>query len=526
MFIEIAAAAWIIGSFVYHRLYDKKPSVNRRVTVPVIEEGAIYPIIYGRCRVQAPVLAWIGKPHIAQFNGVDPDLYCVGMFFLMGIPFLNGNQKLYTIWVSDLRMERNDAVFPHHGLDDLTGDGFDEPTSKPTVVSNISPGSPSMFDDAGGFIGGHVEFLNGNDQQVMTAGGFPVTRVAKHMVAAETGGVPVNTIPGYRRHLSVFMFAPYVIGGGHDYDTDPVSNPGFGWSLGPSAQVPSIQFEVSSYPEGTGLAGNNKVGQEANPADVIWDLLTAEMKLAMPFSRVDFASFEACAIKLLNEGHGYSRSLEEISNADDHIVDILRQIDAVLYEDPVDLKIKIKLIRGDYTLASIPSFDRTTCTVSNWNLSGWTGVPNKVRVVFNDRQFHYKENSATAQNMANAVGQDGEERELVLHFPGVCTLALAQVIASRELSAHSRPLATCKITVDRSYWRLVPGDVLALSYDEYGISDMLFRIGAVHRGDATDGSIHLECIQDFFFTHRGEIVGPFGPMRDDGGGRLPPFQRL
>lgn len=507
MWFEIAVGTFLLGQFIYHRWIEDKDQSKPRteIEVPKFEEGAVYPIVYGRCRIDSPVLAWIGTPHTANFNSLGVITYCVSMYYLIGIPFLNGTNRLHAIWASDMLMQRGAALTSTVDLSDLSGAAIDDDPPPEGIAAVYGF---QIFEDTNEMIGGRVEFLNGNDAQVLVSGSTPLTRVAKHMAHSETGSVSLADIPGYRGHMSAFLYNPFVVGLGGDfgYLDPPASLLGFGWSIGASPAVPSMSFEVSSYPEGTGLAGNRQINLEANPADVIYDILTGELKLAIPHARVDITSFTSVAQTLLSEEHGYSMALDTAQDAREIIGDILKQIDGVIYEDPADMLIKIKLVRGDYNPATLLNLNPTnTRALEQVALGGWTNVVNKVRVVYRDRQFNYKENSAVAHNMANAVGQDGQVREVVLQMPGVCTAALAETIAERELTARSRPIMKCRAIVGRAFRGINPGDVVTVTWPRANVSNVLFRVAQVNRGTLENGDISLDLIQDFNYQHRGSL---------------------
>lgn len=516
--IEIGYGAFLFGSYVYHRWRSMRdrPKPAREITMPRTEEGTIYPLLYGRCRITAPVIAWTGTPYNAGTVGTT---YQIPIFFILGIPFRNGTNGLRQIWMSDLPL--GDVPTDIWGignpqpqtLADLTGLGTSSPAlsyggyEQPAVVTNRGSLSET---DGGIVLGGSVEFLNGNDDQLMVSGATSLTMTAQRMTGDftdphgtnDTGTIPVANIPDYRRRLGVFLYAEQI------GELGPSITGGFrnGWSFGPTNSVPPVAFEVTSYPEGTGLAGTRTIGQEANPADVIYDLMTDDLKLGIPHVYMDVPSFTAAAVTLLDEEHGYSRAIEDAQEADDHIYEILKQIDAVLYEDPTTLKWKLKLVRPDYDPNEVPHFTPSNCNLLKWELRGHTGIPNKIRVVFKDRQEDYRDNSATADNQANAVGQNGEVNEIVVNMPGICTKALAETVAVRELSAVGRPFATCRIEASRgTASTLCPGDVIAFSWPDLEVSRMLFRVAKPSRGSLKEGSVILDLIQDAFVVRRGVL---------------------
>lgn len=519
MFLEIASGAFLLGNYIYHRWTaeePKKPVPQREVMIPRTDEGASYPLVYGRCRVDAPVLVWAGTPSIDNYDDISHDFvsvapgeirYRAGMLFAIGVPFISGTNKVYRMYAGEVVLNNVGAShFPpgppdYVEMSELDGEGFDEHELRTCRMStgnfeNPYP-DPGIVDPTGLHMIGFVEFLNGNpQQQLVNSLGTPITKAGQIMV---DGGVPHAKIPGFRNRMLVCLT------GGDGLGINPPDD----FVLGSSPNYPLFSFDVSSYPGGTGLGGTQSIGAEANPMDVLYDVLTSPHKLGFPFARVDLASFTEAAVKLREEGHGYSRAIESPTEGRALIDEICQQVDAVIFEDPTDLLIKVKLVRATYNPADVLRIAPENCLkIENLSLGGWANVVNKVRIIFKNRQEHYREDSVTAHNMANAVGQDGIVREVVLSMPGVCTRALAMVIAQRELAARSRPIMKCRATVDRSLRNVNPGDVLSVTYPDYHLDSVIFRVANVERGTLEDGAVKLDLIQDFNYVRRGLVVSP------------------
>jgi hypothetical protein len=508
------AGGLIAATWVYHRLFDTSPPVPppQKVQLPRTDAGAPYPLLYGQCRVKTPILAWASPViafHQASGDSIDGDysaptdryLYFMDMFYVIGIPFDGGTNNIVSVFVGDQKM------LPSIPLTTLTGNGnFEDGTrlafvSMPTGTGEVS-GAPS----------GTLEFLNGNSSQTLYASGSPTTEAGKYMTTTTSTGNPTwqelhgvidgTLVPAYRGFMSAFFYNQLTTS----------SHLLTHFLLGASASVPQIGFEVTSF-SATPKFGdlNNQIAdlhsaQDSNPAFVIYDLLTGTKgKLALPTSRIDTASFQAAADTLHGTGelNGFSRAWDGTQTAGEMIGELLRQIDGVLYEDPVSGLIKLKLIRADYTVSSLPWITPDNCNeLQNFAMGGWTGVPNKVRVAFTNRADSYRDGSAVAHNQANAVDQDGEVREVQLQFPGVCNQELANNIAARELAARSRPLMKCRAIVNRSFYTVCPGDAVRVSWPEWGLSNVVFRVGAVDRGSLENGQIALDLIQDYFYVWR------------------------
>lgn len=477
----VEAGIWA-SLYIYHRYFEDGPKYppSSAISIPKTADGTAIPMVFGKYRIRAPNLAWIGDAIPSSdpqyTGGVAPWAYMMDMFFVLGIPFGGGSgtQKIHKMWAGESKLD-GDVT-----LEGLTGAGGHETAA--IVDSGVLIGNT-------GFIGQRLEFLNGNPSQQLVD---PVTHTSTTFSGDRLGIADMTLVPGYRGFCCALLFN----GGG-----------GVGWVHGSSSNPPRYSFEVSSYPQ-TGVEFyydgglSVAVGVEANPADVIYDVLTAVfLKLGISTSLVDITSFGAAAKQLLIEGHGYSMATEAITSAEEFIMSILKQIDAVMYEDPVDSKIKIKLIRADYDPWVAREVNVDNCTeLQNFAAGGWTGIYNKVSVTFADRTNDYNDATAHAQNAANAVGQDGIVREMTQEHRGTCTWAQASAIAARELTAYSRPMIKCKAVVDRSFLRTVQGDVVALSWPEYGLYRMMMRVAGVTRGSLEDGSIVLDLIQDMFYV--------------------------
>lgn len=498
-------AGIVVANYVYHRLTAESPSGPKpanTIDIPKVKEGEVCSLIYGRCRVRQPVLAWIGNTGFTTSGGQF--LYHQQFHMVLGIPFERTVSRLWNIWAGDIKVPWQVAGLGENDHTDGTppapfpGAYDSGHTSRYDNSVGLAPNAPP------GLIGGRIQFYDGRGTQQHVEPNAPHGTTSWLGQLMKDDGIAGATIPGYRGYLSVVHF---------DF-TGHAS-----WSLGFNPRLPPVSYEVSSYPADSNALN---VGLEANPAWVIVDLLTGTMgKLALPASMVDFDSFGAAAIRLQEEGNGYSRAIEAGVAAGDVIREILDQADGVIFHDPTTNKVKIKLIRPDYDPAAIPHITTSNCErLVGFSAGGFEGAPNKVVVVFSDRSRDYQEGSESAHNQAVAFAEGA--RELVLNYPGVCTRDLARRIASRELSARSRPLAKCTAIVNRSFYTVNPGDPVKLTWPEYGVDGRIFRVAAIDRGTLERGAIRLELIEDFFYVWRGKL-----PTKDPKDlGDLPPFQQV
>lgn len=467
--LGLMAAQWA-----YHRWFVDKPrkvEPKRTLQLPIIEAGVPVPLIYGRVRVNSPILAWHQKVH--EVDGV----FVTRLFMVLGIPFADGSStsRIHALWDGDKPI----FVTAPGGVGGagMTGNGGPE-TPMQIVADNMS---------------GFVEFLNGNSSQVLANDGETsanaFTGAGRAMLA---DGLTNAEIPGYRGFLSTLLNLTV------DANTSSLS----------ALAIEASSYKTNgSYP-GVGIYG--RIGLDSNPINVIWDLFVAKFgKLGISSTLLDSTSFEAAALTLYQESHGCSCVLDARKDLTEHVQDILRQIDGVIYWDPSLKKICIRLVRNDYNPATIPHLTRANVEdITGVNISGWKNIPNKVIVSYTNRDRAYADDTEIARNPANAVGQDGKETEVAFSMPYVTNSALAARIASRELAFVSRPFAKLTAICSPELADLTPGQAVKLTWSKPDIAGVVFRVARIDRGTLTDRRVRLDLIQDNFYVHRNQAPKP------------------
>ncbi|MGZ7215390.1 hypothetical protein ACXWOG_09325, partial [Streptococcus pyogenes] len=86
--------------------------------------------------------------------------------------------------------------------------------------------------------------------------------------------------------------------------------------------------------------------------------------------------------------------------------------------------------------------------------------------------------------------------------------ALAIRVATRDLQANMGFLRRFTIHMDRRGWDIVPGDVRRVSLPEYGISDLVVRVGQVTHSDLPNARVSVSVIQDVFGMPFNVFVAP------------------
>lgn len=268
--------------------------------------------------------------------------------------------------------------------------------------------------------------------------------------------------------------------------------------IGETPQLRKMSFLLESYPNALGITNNGKIGEDINPAEAIYQIMTDTWRgMGIPASQIDLVKLKAMGETLYTEGNGCSIVVTAEQNGKKLISEILRQIDGIAHQDPATGKIVFELIRNDYNINVIPSFDEDDILeVTSFSRSGWEEVFSQVKISHPQRD---KESSAVA------IAQDpgilsmlGRVRSTNISMPFVYDKSNANRIASRERSQLSVPLFNMTIEFKRTANGLRPGTVFKISWPQYGFENLVLRVASFDLGSLLDGKIIVNCIQDKF----------------------------
>lgn len=248
------------------------------------------------------------------------------------------------------------------------------------------------------------------------------------------------------------------------------------------------------------------IGLEMNPAHIIRECLTEQFgNVVMPESEIDDESFRSAADKLHAEGLGLSIMFTNEESTTNFIAEVLRHIDAMMFEDPTTGKQVLKLIREDYDPLTIPILDSSNSNLKEWSRSDSTNLISQITVEYYNRDG-LKDSSVVAQDIA-AISMTGNIINQTMKYSGIKTDAIAQMVAQRDLSRMSRQFKRGKILTNKIYYDLKPGDVFIISYPEDGIYNVICRITKRIDSGLLDGQITLEWGEDIF----GDTFSTYAP---------------
>lgn len=445
---------------------DARASGINDLQFPRADEGAPVPLILGRVKMAGPNTTWVGDftavaIKVKQKTGLfSSKKVIVGYTYYVGLDLCLalGTCTLHKI-VAD-----KDVLW--------TGTASGDET-----VININ--LPNLYGgpQKGGGIVGTMRYYSGSTTQPINA-----------YLASKIGE---DVTPAYRgfSHL-VFEHV----------------------DIGEQDQLRALWMELSQYTNGLGLAGGkHMVGDDMNPMELLYQAFTLDWGgLDVDVDLLDLDSLKACAETLYNEGNGMSVCVSSPNAGKDIANEIIRQVDGLMYQNPITGKMVMKLIRNDYDIDDLPVFDESNVlTIRNFTSKLWEDTVNQVRATFTDRSNDYATGTAMSQDMAN-INAQGRVRSITNSYPGTNVGALANNLAARDLSESSVPLLAATMELNRQGSHLRPGDPFVWRWGAYGINQIVMRVMSFDLGALADNRIIIDANQDEFAVNKTLFQAPSG----------------
>ncbi len=330
--------------------------------------------------------------------------------------------------------------------------------------SEITINNPELFggDQREGGIVGHVDVMMGDENQ--TVNSYLKSKLGQYIPAFR------GVVSLVLKHVLVSAMNPYI-------------KP---WSIR-AKRIPKSWFPA--YAE---------INGEANPVHIIHECLTNyQWGMGYNYNDIDNDSFEYAAKILNNENFGISLLWDRQETIERFILLILEHIDGVLYVHHRTGLFVLKLARDDYDIDKLPSFnDSNIIFMEELTKSLWGEIPNQITLVYRDSETD-KDTSITVHDLAS-IQQNGGIVPETINYPGISNPDLANRVAMRELQQLSTPLSKCTFTANRIASDISIGDVIKLSWTNYGIDLLLMRVIRIDYGKLDHGTIKIECVQDVF----------------------------
>lgn len=475
-------------------LEDARPADIGDFNFTTATEGRPVPIIVGRVRLKGPNVLWYGD----LFQEAVSETVKTGLWskerFIKGYRYHLGVQM---------------------GLCRGGGEGVEllEAYNKGELAWSGSIVGEGRFDvDDTEFFGGEehgsgglqttVDFYEGNKTQTVNA---YLDDTARQRIA--TAATP--TCPRYSGTCYVVL---------RELTSAAPTADDRGAYLGNSTTISEWEWEVRRFPgifDGQ-AAGENKVGtDDANPVNWIVEILTdKEWGFGFNSAKIDLgfgSTFKAAADRMITEANGISMVIDRLLSAKELLNEVQRQIDGVVFFDRSQGKYRIQLVRAEddadfgWDIDTVQQADDdSVLEVKEFTRGTREDTTNTIQVKFTKRVDAYKESYAIAQDMGGAIALAGGSALQpvatigIVSYPGVKKAALASVLAWRDLRGQSYPLARADLVVDRTFWNVNMGEVIAFTNSALGFTKLPMRVLRIDLGKLTDGKILLKVIQDVF----------------------------
>lgn len=322
-------------------------------------------------------------------------------------------------------------------------------------------------------------------------------------------GLTSSTCPGFRGLASVFFTGIQNVVEGHltglvnSLFNQPSKNKsGFYWAANnPYLREIAVRVRRASIGLNPAQAlirmpddSQGNAQYASNPAHIIYECLTnTEWGMGESPNVIDMASFTQAANTLYSEGFGLNIAWSRQTEIGKFIGEVLNHIYGALFVDPSTGKHTIKLLRADYDVPSLPVIDEGNALLTNFKRKAWGEIVNEVVVTMTNSE-NGTEETVTAQDLAGIAAQ-GAITSTSKNYYGVTSKPLAIQLAERDLAMSVNPIATCEAEVSREFWKTVVNGVVKLSWPEYDIQQIVFRVSQVTNGK---NSIKLSLYEDIF----------------------------
>lgn len=440
---------------------------------PRAEEGAPVPLIFGRVLMRGPNTGWVGDFEAVPIKKKQKTGLFSSKKVIIGYTYYVGLQLILSLGRCTLHKIICDKDVLWQGT--ATADGT-------TMNINL----PNLFggkEKGGGFIG-TLRYYTGSITQGINA-----------YLEAKNPGMT----PAYRGFAYIVLEK---------------------CNIGEANQLRTMQFEMSQYTNGLGLAGGiERIGDDMNPMELLYQAFTLDWGgLDVDIDLLDLDSLHACAQTLFNESNGMSLCISQPNGGKELANEVLRQVDGLMYQDPLTGKMVMKLIRNDYNIDDLPIFDESNIImIRSFTSKLWEDTINQVRVKYTNREKNYETGTGMVQDMAN-INAQGRVRSITQSYPGIMLGTLGVEVATRDLTQGSVPLMSASIEMNRQGAALRPGDPFLWAWDAYGLERVVMRVKNFDLGALNDNRIAVECNQDDFAVD----LTVFAPPSGEGSGVIVP----
>lgn len=261
-----------------------------------------------------------------------------------------------------------------------------------------------------------------------------------------------------------------------------------------------LSFELAHYPPSPGRNYDNVIidDNDANPAYVIYELMTSSRYANVSPSLVDISSIEAVADVCKNEGLGISFVWSEPTSVDDLITKICDHCDITRRENHETGKIELVAIRPDYDIDTLFAFDETNINaVSDYSKPSLDALNTQIKVKYQDRAARYAERHVASHNIG-IVNNDIQQNQVNKDYSFFKKASLAQWAADRDLVSMTNDISTVKLVSNRDAAVLNIGDPVKVKLPIFDDFYKVYRIQSIDLGGLENNKVTLDMVEDVF----------------------------
>lgn len=247
-----------------------------------------------------------------------------------------------------------------------------------------------------------------------------------------------------------------------------------------------------------GVWSLHKIGEDLNPAEAIYEILKNEYwGCNYQEDRIDIESLIDLGITCEQEGIGVSCLINRVSQANEYITKILDHVNGVKYDNPTTGKLCFRLIRNDYDINKIKSFDISNCESCEFSRLDWSETTSAISMNFTDADNKYDTGQFLQTDISNRL-ITGSYTEKQVDGTYFTTTTNARWLAQTSLLSAGYPLAAVNLVTNRYAYTVTIGEPIKVSWEPYGISKMVFRVTDIDYATLKDGRISITAMEDVF----------------------------
>ena len=192
-------------------------------------------------------------------------------------------------------------------------------------------------------------------------------------------------------------------------------------------------FKVKRIPAKSWYAAKAEINGSANPVHVVYETLTnSDWGMGYPSTAIDTTSFATAADQCYSESLGVSMIMSNQDSIEKFIYDCLGHMNGMLYARPDNGQFAIKLLRDDYTVSSLTTFNESNVvSLESFERPSYAEMVNEIIVVYRP-QGGTEDDSVTVQDLASIQSQGGIVSQTV-QYPGIDNATNAARVAMRDL---------------------------------------------------------------------------------------------